>query len=131
VYPQGLTDILQWVAGRYGSLPLYITENGAAFYDPPQADADGTVDDPLRQRYLRDHLRAVQAALGHGVNLCGYFAWSLLDNFEWAHGYSPRFGLIHVNYATQQRTIKASGRFYHEVIRRHGAALSQPERKPS
>ena len=122
VYPQGLTDILEWVASRYGSsLPLYITENGAAFYDPPQAE--GEISDPLRQRYLRDHLRAARAAMEQGVNLRGYFAWSLLDNFEWAHGYSPRFGLIHVDYATQQRTIKASGRFYAEVIRSHGAAL--------
>lgn len=121
VYPQGLSDILQWVTSRYGSLPLYITENGAAFYDPPQAD--GEVNDPLRQRYLRDHLRAALAAQQSGVNLRGYFAWSLLDNFEWAHGYSQRFGLIHVDYATQQRTVKASAQFYAEVIRSHGAAL--------
>ena len=121
VYPQGLTDILEWVASRYGPLPLYITENGAAFYDPPQADS--AVDDPLRQRYLRDHLRAALAALRNGVDLRGYFAWSLLDNFEWAHGYSKRFGLVHVDYATQQRALKASARFYAEVIRTQGAAL--------
>jgi len=121
VYPQGLTDILEWIASRYGPLPLYITENGAAFYDPPQAD--GVVDDPLRRRYLRDHLRAARAALRNGVDLRGYFAWSLLDNFEWAHGYSKRFGLVHVDYATQQRTLKASARFYAEVIRTRGAAL--------
>ncbi|MDG4553910.1 MAG: GH1 family beta-glucosidase [Candidatus Competibacter sp.] len=121
VHPQGLTDILQWVAGRYGPLPLYITENGAAFYDPPQAD--GAVDDPLRRSYLRDHLRAALAALQTGVDLRGYFAWSLLDNFEWAHGYSQRFGLVHVDYATQRRTVKASGKFYAEIIRSRGAAL--------
>jgi len=121
VYPQGLTDILEWVAQRYGPLPLYITENGAAFYDPPQTD--DLTDDPLRQRYLRDHLRAALAARQKGVDLRGYFAWSLLDNFEWAHGYSPRFGLVHVDYATQQRTIKASGRFYAKVIHSQGAAL--------
>ena len=121
VYPQGLTDILEWVASRYGPLPLYITENGAAFYDPPHAD--GVVDDPLRQRYLRDHLRAALAALRNGVNLRGYFAWSLLDNFEWAYGYSRRFGLVHVDYATQQRTLKDSARFYAEVIRSQGATL--------
>lgn len=121
VYPQGLTDILEWVAHRYGPLPLYITENGAAFYDPPQAD--DLADDPLRQRYLRDHLQAALAARQKGVNLRGYFAWSLLDNFEWAHGYAPRFGLTHVDYATQRRTIKASGRFYTRVIRSQGAAL--------
>lgn len=121
VYPQGLTDILEWVARRYGPLPLYITENGAAFYDSPQTE--GLVDDPLRQRYLRDHLRAALEARRQGVDLRGYFAWSLLDNFEWAYGYTPRFGLTHVDYATQQRTIKASGRFYAEVIRSQGAAL--------
>ena len=121
VYPQGLTDLLEWVAHRYGPLPLYITENGAAFYDPPHAT--GWVDDPLRQRYLRDHLRAALEARQKGVDLRGYFAWSLLDNFEWAHGYSPRFGLVHVDYATQQRTIKASGRFYAKVIHSQGAAL--------
>ncbi|MFO1371993.1 MAG: GH1 family beta-glucosidase [Candidatus Competibacteraceae bacterium] len=121
VYPQGLTDILEWVASRYGPLPLYVTENGAAFYDPPQAHE--TVADPLRQRYLRDHLLAVLAAMQNGVELRGYFAWSLLDNFEWAHGYSQRFGLVHVDYATQQRTPKASARFYTDVIHSNGAAL--------
>ncbi|MCP5195641.1 MAG: beta-glucosidase [Gammaproteobacteria bacterium] len=125
VYPQGLADILEWVVSRYGSLPLYVTENGAAFYDPPQAN--GVVHDPLRQRYLRDHLRAVLDARQQGVNLCGYFAWSLLDNFEWAHGYAQRFGLVHVDYATQRRTIKASGRFFAEVIRSHGEVLLAAE----
>lgn len=121
VYPAGLTDILQWVASRYGSLPLYVTENGAAFYDPPRSD--DLVDDGLRRRYLREHLQAVLAARQAGVDVRGYFAWSLLDNFEWAYGYDPRFGLIHVDYATQQRTIKGSGRFYSEVIRTGGASL--------
>ncbi len=121
VYPQGLTDILEWVARRYGPLPLYITENGAAFYDPP-ATGD-LVDDPLRQHYLRAHLCAALEARRRGVDLRGYFAWSFLDNFEWAYGYTPRFGLTHVDYATQQRTLKASGRFYAEVIRSQGAVL--------
>jgi beta-glucosidase len=122
VYPQGLTDILEWVASRYGPLPLYVTENGAAFYDPPQAD--GGIDDPLRRSYLRDHLRAALDAMRNGVDLRGYFAWSLLDNFEWAYGYSQRFGLIHVDYASQRRTFKASARFYAEVVRGRGAVLS-------
>ncbi|MFZ1493249.1 MAG: GH1 family beta-glucosidase [Candidatus Competibacter denitrificans] len=122
VYPQGLTDILEWVSGRYGPLPLYVTENGAAFYDPPQSA--GEIADPLRLAYLRTHLRAALAAIDKGVDLRGYFAWSLLDNFEWAHGYSQRFGLVHVDYATQQRTPKASARFYTEVIRSHGAVLA-------
>ncbi len=121
VYPQGLTDILEWVAGRYGPLPLYVTENGSAFYDPPHTK--GEIADPLRQAYLRAHLRAVLEARRNGVDVRGYFAWSLLDNFEWAYGYSQRFGLVHVDYATQQRTPKASARFYTEVIRGGGAAL--------
>ena len=128
VYPQGLSDILEWVSSCYGPVPLYITANGAAFYDPPQAE-EGMVDDPLRQRYLRDHLRAAQAARANGVDLRGYFAWSLLDHFEWTHGYSQRFGLIHVDHVTQQRTIKASGKFYAKTIRTHGAALFADEIK--
>ncbi len=122
VYPQGLTDILEWVASRYGPLPLYVTENGAAFYDPPRVD--GELNDPLRLNYLREHLGAALAARRNGVDLRGYFAWSLLDNFEWAYGYSPRFGLIHVDYQSQQRTFKASARFYAEVIRSRGANLN-------
>ena len=130
VFPQGLTDILVWVAERYGKvagrgsqvaggLPLYVTENGAAFYDPPVA-RDGVVDDPLRIAYYRDHLHAVLDAIQRGADVRGYFAWSLLDNFEWSAGYSKRFGLIHVDYATQKRTIKNSGRFYADVSRQRG-----------
>jgi beta-glucosidase len=120
VYPQGLADTLRWVAGRYGPIPLYVTENGAAFYDPPSA---GSLDDALRVDYLRTHLRAVRQAIDDGVDVRGYFAWSLLDNFEWAHGYSKRFGLVHVDYATQTRTPKASAEFYAEVIRTHGQLI--------
>ena len=122
VYPQGLTDVLKWVDTRYGHPPVYITENGAAFYDPPTA-ADNQVEDPLRVAYLRSHLLAAHAALRHGVDLRGYFAWSLLDNFEWALGYAKRFGVVHVDYATQRRTPKASGHFYAEVIASRGAVL--------
>jgi beta-glucosidase len=122
VYAEGLTDTLKWVTERYARIALYITENGAAFYDPPQA-IDGRVDDPLRVAYYRSHLRAAHSALCQGVDLRGYFAWSLLDNYEWSLGYSKRFGLVHVDYETQQRTPKASARFYAEVIRTHGAAL--------
>jgi beta-glucosidase len=122
VYANGLTDTLTWVTERYGRIPLYVTENGAAFYDPPQA-IDGHVDDPLRVGYYREHLGAAHAALCQGVDLRGYFAWSLLDNYEWSLGYSKRFGIVHVDYATQQRTPKASARFYAEVIRTQGAAL--------
>src|SRR5204863_4365091 len=115
-------DTLVWMKERYGALPIYITENGAAFYDPPVAE-DGVLDDPLRVGYFRSHLRAAHAALVRGVDLRGYFAWSLLDNFEWSLGYSKRFGIVHVDFATQKRTPKASARFYSDVIKTHGAAL--------
>lgn len=126
VYPAGLTETLLWVRERSGDLPLYVTENGAAFPDPPRAPCGG-VDDPLRVDYYRTHLRAALEAIRRGVNLRGYFAWSLLDNFEWVLGYSKRFGLIHVDYETQRRTFKASARFYSEVIRTQGGALTAPE----
>jgi beta-glucosidase len=74
-------------------------------------------------QYYREHLRAAAEAMRQGTDLRGYFAWSLLDNFEWSHGYSKRFGIVHVDYETQQRTVKASGRFYADVIRTRGAAL--------
>jgi beta-glucosidase len=115
VYADGLYDTLRWIAGRYGSVPLYVTENGAAFYDPPSTGS--LVDDTLRVEYLRTHLSAVRRAMDDGVDVRGYFAWSLLDNFEWAHGYSKRFGLVHVDYATQVRTPKASARFYADLVR--------------
>ena len=122
VYAPAFTDILTWVHERYDPIPLYITENGAAFYDPPQAQ-DGRVEDPLRVAYYREHLRAVHAAIEAGADVRGYFAWSLLDNYEWSSGYSKRFGLHHVDYETLVRTPKASAHFYADVIRTHGGAL--------
>lgn len=122
VYPEGLAATLIGVRDRYGSVPLYVTENGAAFRDAP-SKRGAVVEDPLRVAYLREHLRAVRRAIGAGVDVRGYFAWSLLDNFEWSEGTSKRFGLIRVDFPTQKRTLKASGRFYAEVIRSHGAAL--------
>ena len=122
VFPPALTAVLEWVTKRYGPMPLYITENGAAFYDPPKP-IDGRVDDPLRVEYYRTHLRAAREAIGNGVDLRGYFAWSLLDNFEWSLGYSKRFGIVHVDYETQQRTPKASAAFYSKVIATNGGAL--------
>jgi len=124
VFPPGLTRVLLWVKERYGDIPLYITENGAAFYDPP-TPIDGRVEDPLRVEYFRQHLRAAHDALRQGVNLRGYFAWSLLDNYEWALGYTKRFGIVHVDYATQKRTVKSSGRYYSDVIRSAGSILSK------
>ena len=124
VYPEALTKVLLWVNERYGKLPVYITENGAAFYDPPHT-IDGVVEDPLRVEYYRQHLRAAYEAMKKGVNLRGYYAWSLLDNYEWSHGYSKRFGIVHVDYETQQRTIKSSGRYYSSVIRSKGEILAK------
>ncbi len=121
VYPQGLTDTLVWVRERYGDVPLYVTENGAAFYDAPSSD--DLVEDPLRVRYYREHLRAVHQAIASGVDVRGYYAWSLLDNYEWSHGFSKRFGIVHVDFHTQRRTPKASARFYASVIRTNGEVL--------
>jgi beta-glucosidase len=125
IYPAGLAEILLWLKGRYANPAVYITENGAAFDDP--CPNHGEVPDPQRVDYLRRHLRAARQALAQGVDLRGYFAWSLLDNFEWAHGYAKRFGLVHVDFATQLRTPKTSARFYSEVIRTRGANLTTGE----
>ncbi len=122
-FPEGLTRTLCWVKERYGDLPLYVTENGGAFADPPTAQ-DGRVDDPLRVRCYRENLRACLAAIERGVDLRGYYAWSLMDNLEWSAGFSQRFGLVHVDFDTQVRTIKESGRFYRDVIRTNGGALA-------
>lgn len=125
VFPRGLTDTLAWVKKRYGDIPMYITENGAAFFDPPVAEND-RVRDPLRIDYLRKHIGAVLAAIDAGCDIRGYMVWSLLDNMEWSLGYSKRFGIVHVNYATQQRTPKDSALWYSKVIASHGASLADP-----
>lgn len=124
VYEQGLADTLMWFKQRYGDLPLYVTENGAAFYDPPVAESD-VVEDPLRVAYLRKHLRILHQCIQAGVNLKGYYAWSLLDNLEWSLGFAKRFGLYHVDYATLKRTPKASATFYAKVIETNGDALAE------
>lgn len=121
IYPRGLTEILLWIKERYGNPPVFITENGAAFEDPDPTG--GCVDDPPRIDYLRAHFAAAAEALAQGADLRGYFVWSLLDNFEWAYGYSKRFGLVHVDFTTQRRTPKASARFYGSVIREGSANL--------
>jgi beta-glucosidase len=123
VYPDGLAEILLWVRERYGKFPVYVTENGAALADAePVGDL---VEDPIRVAYLRDHLLAVRRAIDGGADIRGYYAWSLLDNFEWSQGFSKRFGLIRVDYATQKRTAKASARYYTRVIRSNGAVLEE------
>jgi beta-glucosidase len=123
VFAPALTEILVWVKNRYGNPPLYVTENGAAFFDPPVVDGDALAD-PLRVAYLRQHIAAVHAAIDRGVDIRGYFVWSLLDNFEWAHGYSKRFGIVHVDFQTQKRTLKDSALFYARVIASNGHVLS-------
>jgi beta-glucosidase len=119
VYPEGLTETLLWLRDRYANPPLYITENGAAFDDPPPRA--GLVEDPRRVAYLRAHIQAAATALQQGVDLRGYCVWSLLDNFEWAEGYAKRFGLYQVDAGDRTRRPKASARFYREVIRSRGA----------
>ncbi len=116
VYPAGLMHLLQRLQREYRLPPLYITENGAAFKDT--LTADGQVPDVRRREYLREHLAVLRQAMAAGIDVRGYFVWSLMDNFEWAHGYSKRFGIIHVDFASQARTIKDSGRWYSQVITR-------------
>lgn len=127
VYPQGLTDTLLWIQQRYANPAIYITENGAAFFDPPAVE-DGELHDPLRISYLRRHLRAVHEALQRGVDVRGYFVWSLLDNLEWSLGFAKRFGIVHVDYRTLERTPKASARFYSQIIASNGSALDAADR---
>ena len=118
VYPQALEDGLRWLQERYAPPKVYVTENGAAFDTPP--DEDGHVRDDRRIAYYDGHLRAAHRAIQAGVPLAGYFAWSLLDNFEWAFGMTKRFGLVWVDFETGERTPKASARWYSDVIARHG-----------
>jgi beta-glucosidase len=116
VDPEGLVDVLRDLKARYGNPPTYVTENGACYDDP--APAGGRVDDPARLAYIRDHLVAAANSIDHGCALRGYFAWSLLDNFEWAEGTRRRFGLVHVDFATQVRTPKASFAWLSETMKR-------------
>ena len=117
IYPQGLGEILEAIRDRYRSPLIFVTENGAAFDDT--VSTDGQVNDEPRRLYLRDHFRAAHEAITRGVRLGGYFVWSLMDNFEWAYGYSKRFGIVHVDFATQARTPKHSARWYAQVIRQN------------
>ncbi len=114
VAPQAFTRQLLEVKERYGNPPVVVTENGAAFDDP--APEGGRVADPLRVDYLRRYLAALQGALAAGCDVRGYFVWTLVDNFEWAEGFGKRFGLVHLDRRTMQRTPKASYDFYREVI---------------
>ncbi|WP_027940723.1 GH1 family beta-glucosidase [Amycolatopsis taiwanensis] len=113
VQPEALTRLLVRLRDEYAAPPIYITENGAAYDD--EVTPDGAVHDTDRIRFIDVHLRAVHDAITSGVNVQGYFVWSLLDNFEWAFGYLRRFGIVHVDYDTQVRTVKDSGHWYAEV----------------
>ncbi|MEB3371654.1 GH1 family beta-glucosidase [Saccharopolyspora mangrovi] len=119
VDPAGLGELLERLHRDYPAIPLYITENGAAYDDER---VDGQVHDRARVDYLRAHFRTAHQAIANGVDLRGYFVWSLLDNFEWAFGFGKRFGLVHVDYDTLTRTPKDSARFYAEVTRSNGLA---------
>ncbi len=114
VTPSGLTALLARVGRDYPGVPLVVTENGALYDDRP--DDRGFVDDLERTAFLRAHIGAVLAARRAGVDVRGYFAWSLLDNFEWAHGYGPRFGLVRTDFSTQRRTLKRSRLWYRDLI---------------
>jgi beta-glucosidase len=127
VDPDGLHEVLIRLRDEYPAIPLLITENGAAFAD--QVSADGEVHDPDRVAYLDAHLRACHRAIEGGVPLRGYFVWSVFDNFEWACGYSRRFGIVHVDYDTQVRTPKDSAAFYSGVLR-SGALPVLPDSVP-
>ena len=118
VYPDGLGDLLLRLHREYAPAALYVTENGAAYDDVP--GPDGAIDDGERERYLRVHLEAVHEALNAGAPVRGYFAWSLLDNFEWTHGYRKRFGLVRVDFDSQRRTPKRSAYWYRDVIAQGG-----------
>lgn len=110
-----LRGLLNRMHKEYKLPPVLITENGAAFNDT--VSADGQVHDPRRLNYIKDHLTQVRQAINDGVDIRGYFVWSLLDNFEWAHGFSKRFGVTHVDYKTLKRTVKDSGKWYSQVAR--------------
>jgi beta-glucosidase len=124
IAPDGLTKVLIRLNEEYApGLPIYITESGAPYHD--YIDPNGEVKDPERIEYLRRHFDSAHAALAAGVDLRGYFVWSLLDNFEWDSGYSMRFGLVYVEYGSQRRIPKSSARWYSEVIRANGLGLER------
>jgi beta-glucosidase len=120
IVPEGLVDVLRMVNDRRPGLRTFITENGSAYPDVP--DADGYVDDVERLDYLQAHLAACADAISQGLPLAGYFGWSLMDNFEWAWGFTRRFGLAYVDYETQKRTVKKSGSWFSELLSQRAAS---------
>ena len=125
ITPDGLRALLVSIARDHPNAPpMMITENGAAYDDP--IGPDGAIDDERRIRYLRAHIDSVAGAIAEGVRVSGYLVWSLIDNFEWAEGFAPRFGIVHVDYATQVRTLRRSADWYQALIRRNGAQEATP-----
>ncbi len=128
VHAPGIRNLLTRITEDYRLPPLYITENGAAYKD--ELSGDGRIHDTQRIKYIRDHLIEIHQAMVQGADVRGYFYWSLMDNFEWAHGFDKRFGLIHVDYETLHRKLKDSAHWYSRVIRRNGLdevlSLKQP-----
>ncbi|MBN2338664.1 MAG: beta-glucosidase [Acidobacteria bacterium] len=118
IHPEGLYEALIRIHREYPRVPLYVTENGAAFEDRP--DSDGRIRDQERVEYLRGHFLQAHRAMAEGVDLRGYQVWSLYDNFEWAYGYAKRFGIVHVDFHTQDRSWKQSAEWYREVIAGNG-----------
>lgn len=116
IAPAAFSDLLTTLYSRYQLPPCYITENGACYNDEPDV---GVIDDARRISYLVSHLEALLTVINQGIPVKGYFAWSLMDNFEWAEGYRMRFGLVHVDYATQQRTLKNSGHWFSKLAALH------------
>ncbi|WP_396452993.1 GH1 family beta-glucosidase [Actinomadura sp.] len=114
IVPDAFLSLLRTLDARYDLPPLYITENGCSF--PDEVGPDGTVDDSSRIEFLDAHIKAMRTAIDEGIDIRGYYTWSLLDNFEWAEGYHPRFGLVHVDYETQKRTPKKSYAWYRDLI---------------
>jgi beta-glucosidase len=121
-HPDGLRELLLNLHREYLLPPLYITENGMACADRIES---GEVHDPQRIDYVRRHLQALAQAKQEGLDIRGYFYWSLMDNFEWDSGYAKRFGLVHVNYATQQRTLKSSAHWYAQTASRQRRLAAQ------
>jgi beta-glucosidase len=115
ICPEAFTELLLSLNRKYQLPPVFITENGAAMADSLE---DGRINDSDRNQYIQDHIEAVNRAMEHGVDVRGYFAWSLMDNFEWAEGYVKRFGIVHVDYVTQERTIKGSGYSFRNMLNR-------------
>jgi beta-glucosidase len=126
VFPQGLTDTLVTFRERYGDIPVYVMENGSAFYDPPRAGG-GRVRDPLRADCLKKNVAALSAAVERGVDVRGYMVWSLLDNLEWSLGFAKRFGIVHVDFETGARTPKDSALLYSNIAATNGACLNDEE----